>query len=307
MVSAPLTRLIVICGPTAAGKTAASLLLAERLGGEIVAADSRTIYRGMDIGTAKPTRAERARIPHHCLDLAEPDEIVTLAGFRRAAVEAVADIRARQQVPLLVGGTGLYIRAVVDDFAIPAVPPDPALRARLEGAEEGTPGTLHARLQHVDPLAAGRIHPRNVRRLIRALEVFEHMGQPISALQHRTDGAGDTIQVALTVDRAELYRRIDERVDAQLAAGLIDEVRGLLERGYDPALPSMQSLGYKEIAAYVQGQTDLSGAVRLLQRNTRHFAKRQYTWFRKDPRLHWLAVDGLTPAGVADALTRMLE
>ncbi|HLA25114.1 MAG TPA: tRNA (adenosine(37)-N6)-dimethylallyltransferase MiaA [bacterium] len=307
MVPAALTRLIVVCGPTAAGKTAASLVLADRLGGEIVAADSRTIYRGMDIGTAKPTPAERARVPHHCLDLADPDEVITLAAYRRAAVEAIVDIRSRGRAPLLVGGTGLYIRAVVDGFTIPAVPPDPMLRARLETEEQHTPGGLHTRLQRVDPLAAARIHPRNIRRLIRALEVFEHTGRPISSLQLRSGAVGEAVQVALTMDRAALYRRIDERVDEQLRAGLLDEVRGLLERGYDPTRPSMQGLGYKEIVAYLQGRTGLDEAIRQLRRNTRRFAKRQYTWFRRDPRVHWLSVDGLTPAGVADAMSRMLE
>lgn len=307
MVPEALSRLIVVCGPTAAGKTAASLVLADRIGGEIVAADSRTIYRGMDIGTAKPTPAQRARIPHHCLDLAEPDQVITLATYRRAAVGAIEDIRERGKAPLLVGGTGLYIRAVVDGFTIPAVPPDPALRARLESEEKQAPGSLHARLRRVDPLAAGRIHPRNVRRLTRALEVFEHTGRPISTLQQRSDALGEAVQVALTMDRATLYRRIDERVDEQLRAGLVDEVRGLLERRYDPALPSMLGLGYKEIVAYLQGRTDLEEAIRQLRRNTRRFAKRQYTWFRGDPRVHWLSVDGLTSAGVADAISHMLQ
>jgi len=307
MVPAALNRLIVVCGPTATGKTAASLVLADRLGGEIVAADSRTIYRRMDIGTAKPTPAQRAHVPHHCLDLAEPDQVITLATYRRAAVDAIADIRERGRVPLLVGGTGLYVRAVVDGFTIPAVPPDRPLRARLEIEEEHAPGSLHARLQRVDPLAAGRIHPRNVRRLIRALEVFEHTGRPISSLQHRSDAVGEAVQVALTMDRVTLYRRIDERVDEQLRAGLVDEVRGLLERGYDPSLPSMQGLGYKEIVAYLQGRADLNDATQQLRRNTRRLAKRQYTWFRRDQRLHWLSVDGLSPIDGAESISRMLE
>lgn len=307
MVPAALTRLIVLCGPTAVGKTAAALTLAEHLGAEIVAADSRTVYRGMDIGTAKPTPAERARVPHHCLDLAAPDEIVTLAAYWRAAVAAIVQIRSRGRIPLLVGGTGLYIRAVVDGFTIPAVPPDDALRARLEAEEERAPGVLHARLQRVDPLAAGRIHPRNIRRLIRALEVFAHTGRPISSLQQRTDAVGEAIQIGLTMERAGLHRRIDERIDGQLRAGLIDEVRTLLECGYDPALPSMQGLGYKEIVPYLQGWTSLADAIERLRRNTRDLAKRQYTWFRRDARIRWLAVDGLTPPAVAGAITRMLE
>ncbi len=307
MVPAPLTRLIVVCGPTAAGKTAASIVLAERLGGEIVAADSRTIYREMDVGTAKPSAAQRARVPHHCLDLADPDQIVTLAMYRQAALEAIRGIRERGRAPLLVGGTGLYIRAIVDGFTIPEVAPDRDLRLRLEGEEARTPGCLHARLQRVDPRAAGRIHPRNVRRLIRALEVFEHAGQPISSLQHTSDAVGEVVQLGLTMERAALSQRIDDRVDEQLRRGLIDEVQGLLGRSYDLTLPSMQGLGYKEIIAYLQGQVSLGDATRLLKRNTRRFAKRQYTWFRRDARLRWLTVNGLGEAAVADAMSRMLQ
>jgi tRNA dimethylallyltransferase len=308
MVPPPLTRLVVLCGPTATGKTAASLVLAERLGAEIVAADSRTIYRGMDIGTAKPSPEARTRIPHHCIDLADPDEVVTLAVYRQAAAEAIGGIRERGGVPLLVGGTGLYIRAVVDGFTIPAVPPDPVLRARLDREEARAPGRLHARLQRVDPVAARRIHPHNVRRLIRALEVFAHTGRPISSLQQRHgDVVGDAVQIGLTLEREALYHRIDERVDEQVRAGLVDEVHGLLRRGFDPALPSMQGLGYKEIVPYLQGKMPLAEAITTLRRNTRRFAKRQYTWFRRDARIRWLAVDGLSPEAVAHALDRMLE
>ena len=307
MVPPPLTRLIVICGPTATGKTAASLVLAERLGAEIVAADSRTVYRGMDIGTAKPSSEARTRIPHHCIDLAEPHEVVTLATYRQAAADAIRGIGERGRTPLLVGGTGLYIRAVVDGFTIPAVPPDPTLRARLEREERRTPGRLYARLQRVDSVAAHRIHPHNVRRLIRALEVFEHTGHPISSLQRHGDTVGDAVQIGLTLDREALYRRIDERVDAQVRAGLVDEVHGLLRRGFDPALPSMQGLGYKEIVPYLQGTVPLAEAITHLRRNTRRFAKRQVTWFRRDARIRWLSVDGLSAEAVAHALDRMLE
>lgn len=307
MVSPALTPLIVVCGPTAVGKTAAALVLAEQLGGEIVAADSRTIYRGMDIGTAKPTPEQRARVPHHCLDLADPDETVTLAIYRGMADDAIAGIRRRGRAPLLVGGTGLYVRAVVDGFAIPAVAPDPALRARLQEEESQIRGTLHTRLQRVDPIAAGRIHPRNVRRLIRALEVFEHTGQAISALQRKSDSVGTAVQVGLIMDRDALYRRIDARVDEQLRDGLVEEVKGLLARGYDPDLPAMQGLGYKEIVALLQGRVDLPEATRQLRRNTRRLAKRQDTWFRKDSRVLWLDVDDLPPDGVAAAITRVLE
>lgn len=299
-------RLIVLCGPTAVGKTAAAIALAENLGGEIVCADSRTIYRGMDIGTAKPTSRQRARVPHHLLDIADPDQVVTLAAYRDLADRAISDIRGRDHVPVLAGGTGLYIRAIVDGFTIPRIAPDPGLRTRLEASEDKTPGTLHKRLQHVDPAAAARIHPRNVRRLIRALEVYEHTGRPISALQ-RTDPVGAAAQIGLTMNREALYRRIDARVDEQLAGGLVNEVQRLLARGYAPTLPAMQGLGYKEIVEHLQGQVALDDAVRRLKRNTRRFAKRQYTWFRRDDRIRWVDVEGQTPEQVAEAIVEMIK
>lgn len=299
--------LVVICGPTAVGKTAAATELAERVGGEIVAADSRTIYRQMDIGTAKPTPEQRARVRHHLLDVANPDEIITVAVYRRMARAAIQEIRARRKTPILVGGTGLYIRAVVDGFTIPEVPPDPSLRQHLEEVERHAPGALHARLSAADPVAAARIHPRNVRRLIRALEVFEHTGRPISTQQRRADPVGRIVQIGLTVNRGALYRHIDERVDAQIAAGLIHEVRNLLARGHDPSLPALQGLGYKEIIEYLGGKVTLEEATRRLKRNTRRYAKRQYTWFRRDARIRWLEVDDLEPGQVADAIVGMLQ
>ncbi|MDR7506015.1 MAG: tRNA (adenosine(37)-N6)-dimethylallyltransferase MiaA [Armatimonadota bacterium] len=297
---------MVLCGPTAVGKTAAAVELALRIGGEIVCADSRTLYRGMDIGTAKPTPEQRRRVPHHLLDVADPDQTVTLATYRVLAAAALEAIRSRGRVPLLVGGTGLYIRAVVDGFTIPPVPPDPDLRARLEDDERRQPGILHARLREVDPVAAARIHPRNVRRLVRALEVYAHTGRPISELQ-RADPVGAAVQIGLTMDRAALYRRIEARVREQLERGLVDEVRVLLERGYDPRLPAMQGLGYKEIAAYLRGECTLAEAVARLVRNTRRYARRQWIWFRRDPRIRWLDVDELTPAQVAEAVAAMLQ
>jgi len=299
--------LVVICGPTAVGKTAAAVLLAQHLRAEIIAADSRTIYRFMDIGTAKPSAEQRRAVPHHLLDIADPDEVVTLAHYRRLALEAIHGVQGRGRIPLLVGGTGLYIRAIVDGFAIPEVPPDRDLRTRLEEVEEASPGALHARLSAVDPAAAARIHPRNVRRLIRALEVYDRTGMPISQWQQRGDSIGRTVQVGLTMDRAALYRRIDDRVDGQIAAGLVEEVRGLLARGYQPDLPSMSGLGYKEIVAHLTGGVPLEDAVRRLKRNTRHFAKRQYTWFRADARIRWINVDAMDAGAVARAIAAVLE
>jgi len=298
---------VVICGPTAVGKTAASVALAQRIGAEIIAADSRTIYRFMDIGTAKPSSEQRRAVPHHLLDIADPDEVVTLATYRGLAAEAIAQVRGRGRVPLLVGGTGLYIRAVVEGFTIPAVPPDRELRCRLEETEQHAPGALYARLAAVDPAAAARIHPRNTRRLIRALEVYEHTGRPISSLQGRGDPLGRALQIGLTMAREALYRAIDDRVDGQIAAGLVAEVRGLLARGYAPSLPSMHGLGYKEIAAHLDGGIPLEEAIRTLKRNTRRFAKRQYTWFRADPRIRWIDVDDRDAEQVARAIHAMIE
>ncbi|HEX9533425.1 MAG TPA: tRNA (adenosine(37)-N6)-dimethylallyltransferase MiaA [bacterium] len=298
--------MVVLCGPTAVGKTDAAIALALRLNAEIVSADSRTVYRGMDIGTAKPTPTQRARVPHHLLDIADPNEVVTLATFRDKAVQVITDLRTRRRVPFLTGGSGLYIRAVVDGLTIPQVPPDPALRAQMESDERAHPGRLHARLQRVDPQAAARIHPRNVRRLVRALEVYERTGQPISSLQ-RMDPIGAAVQVGLTMERGALHSRIDARVDEQLAVGLVAEVEHLLARGYAPTLPAMRGLGYKEIVEYLQGRVGFEEAVRWLKRNTRHFAKRQFTWFRRDSRIRWVDVTTLTSDQVAEEIGRMIE
>jgi len=299
--------LVVICGPTATGKTTAAVELAERIGGEIIAADSRTIYKEMDIGTAKPTPALQARVRHHLIDIARPDEVVTVATYRRLALAAMGEILTRGRVALLVGGTGLYIRAITDGLTIPEVAPDWSLRERLERLERDAPGTLHARLQAVDPTSASRIHPRNVRRLIRALEVYEHTGRPISELQRTANLARPVVLVGLTMDRTELNRRIETRVDVQIAAGLVEEVRRLLDAGYAHDLPAMQGLGYKEIIAYIDGRISLEEATRILKRNTRRFAKRQLTWFRQDSRIRWISVEKMSSEEVAEQIQSMLH
>jgi len=298
---------IVICGPTCTGKTATAIDLAERTGGEIVAADSRTVYRFMDIGTAKPTAEQQARVRHHLLDVADPGEVFTVARYRQLATAAIADIQNRGKVALLVGGTGLYIRAVTDDLHIPEVPPRWDRRRVLEDSEREQPGLLHRRVTEVDPEAAARIHPRNIRRLIRAIEVFETTGTPISTLQRRGTETDAAARIGLAVDRAVLYTAIDTRVDEQIAAGLVEEVRGLLATGYAPSLPSMQGLGYKEIAAALNEQTALEDAVVTLKRNTRRYAKRQLTWFRSDPRIRWVDVTVKTPSEVATTIVAMLH
>lgn len=280
--------LIAILGPTAVGKSALAIQLAQEFSGEIVSADSRTIYRGMDIGTAKPTRDEQRSVPHHLIDVVEPDETFTLADYQQRAYATIDAIHARGKIPLLVGGAGLYVRAVLEGLSIPRVEPNPARRAELEREDAAM---LYARLQELDPRAANRIDPRNKRRVIRALEVCESAGKPISELQTRVAPNYRTLRIGLTMPRAQLYDRINTRVDAMIANGLIDEVRGLIARGYSIALPSMSGLGYRQIVAYLNGATSMDEAVRVLKRDTRRFVHHQYTWFRlDDPRIRWFDV-----------------
>jgi len=288
--SAIRNSLVVIVGPTAVGKTAISLRLAETLDGEIVSADSRLFYRGMDIGTAKPTHEERSRVPHHLIDIAEPDETVGLAEFQEQAYSAIADIHARGKLPLLVGGTGQYIRAVVEGWCIPRVPPDPALRAELEAqAEREGAEQLHARLARLDPIAAQRIDPRNVRRVIRALEVCLITEQPISEQQRKQPPPYRVLQVGLTTKRATLYARADRRVETMIASGLEDEVRRLVEAGYGWDIPAMSGLGYLQFKPYFEGGATLEEVIEEIKWATHRFIRHQYNWFRlDDPAIRWL-------------------
>ncbi len=280
--------LVAIVGPTAVGKTAYAIRLAQDLDAEIVSADSRQVYRGMDIGTAKPTHEEQARARHHLLDLVDPGEPFTLSQYQHLAYDTIANIHARGKLPLLVGGSGLYVRAVLEGLAIPRVPPDPERRAALEREDHAA---LYARLQQVDPTAAERIDPRNKRRVIRALEVCAATGRPISAQQTRQAPGYCTLRIGLTLPRDQLYERINARVDAMLAAGLVMEVQRLMAAGYDLDTPSMSGLGYRQVALYVKGEATVDEAVRLLKRDTRRFVHHQYSWFRlPDPRIHWFDV-----------------
>jgi tRNA dimethylallyltransferase len=300
--------LVVIVGPTAAGKTALSLLLAEATEGEIVSADSRQIYRGMDIGTAKATADERARVPHHLLDVVVPDQVLTLAEYQRMAYVAIADIHARGRLPFLVGGTGQYIQAVVEGWSIPAVAPQPELRAeleakaRVEGAE-----ALHGWLAALDPAAAARIDHRNVRRVIRALEVCLVTGQPITELQRKNPPPFDILQIGVTHPRPELYARIDARVDQMMAAGLLDEVRSLAATGYDWELPAMTGLGYRQIGEYLRAEVTLEEAIARIKKGTRRFVQQQYNWFRlADPAIRWVDPGVMQAADVIDATLEFL-
>jgi tRNA dimethylallyltransferase len=266
------------------GKTARGIDLARRLGGEVISADSRQVYCKMDIGTAKPTPAERAAAPHHLLDVVEPDEDFSLATYQEQAMATIAEITARGGVPLLVGGTGQYLAAVLEGWQIPRVPPQPELRAALEQeAREQGAAALYARLQQVDPQAAAAIEPGNVRRMVRALEVYTVTGQPISAQQTRQPPPYHITTLWLTMPRPALFARIDARVDAMMQAGLIDEVRGLLEQGYHWDLPAMSGLGYRQFRPYIEGSATLDECVQRLKYDTHTFVRRQDNWFRRLP------------------------
>ena len=284
--------LLALVGPTATGKTETAILVAEALGGEIVNADSMSFYRGMDIGTAKPTVEERARIPHHLVDILDPDEPFTVAEYKARAEAAIDDVLARHRVPILVGGSGLYVRAVISGVSFTQAPPDPELRQQLttQAEREGTEA-LHARLAEVDSEAAARITPRDLKRIIRALEVYLTTGETISSLQaldRERPPRYNTCQFGLTLPREELYRRIEARIEQQLAAGLVAEVQGLLDRGYGEGLVPMKGLGYAQVARYLRGACSLGDVVVALKRDTRRFAKRQLTWFRADARVQWV-------------------
>jgi len=304
----PGLKLIFIVGPTGVGKTDVALSLASRLDAEIVSADSMQVYRYMDIGTAKPTPAQRRQRPHHLLDVVDPDADFNAALFRQHAMAAIDGIRARGRSVLVAGGTGLYVKALTRGlFAGPAR--DPGLRADLERtvAERG-PEPLFERLRRVDPDAAERVHPHDRVRIVRALEVFEATGKPLSRWQ-REHGFGDrpfdVLGVGLDRPRSELYERIDRRCRRMMETGLLEEVRGLLDRGYGPDLRSMQSVGYRQAAECFMDRLTQADALASMQQATRRLAKRQLTWFRADPTLHWLHPDRVDDAG--ELCSRFLE
>ena len=290
-------RVIVLCGPTAAGKTAAGIEVARAIGGEIVSADSMQVYRYMDIGTAKPTEAEQAAVRHHVIDVVDPDEPFDAAAYLSLGRQALGELMRAGKTPVVVGGTGLYIKALLYGL-FRSDARDPAVRARLRAeAQDRGAAALHARLAQSDPQTAARLHPNDTVRILRALEVYEVTGRPISALQreHRfKDAPFRALKIGLSLDREALYRRIDQRVESMLAAGLEDEVRSLLARGYGPQLKPMQSIGYSHLAAYIAGRLSHAECIRTLQRDTRRFAKRQLTWFRADPESVWISPDRVT-------------
>jgi tRNA dimethylallyltransferase len=288
--------LVVIVGPTASGKTAVSIDLAKRLNGEIVSADSRLLYRGMDIGTAKPTDAEQENVPHHLIDVADPDETWSLALYQRTAYQVIDSIMERSKLPILVGGTGQYVRAIIEGWRIPPQAPDESLRESLSRwAEMIGPEGLHQRLATVDPQAAEMIDYRNMRRTIRALEVILNTGERFSDLRKKQQCRYTPFIFGISRPREVLYQRIDQRIDQMIADGLVEEVQTLLQSGYQADLPTLSAIGYGEIIQYLNNQVSLEEAVTLIRRNTRIFVRRQANWFKPDdPRIHWVeAAEGM--------------
>ncbi|HWG99145.1 MAG TPA: tRNA (adenosine(37)-N6)-dimethylallyltransferase MiaA [Pilimelia sp.] len=297
-----MTRVVAVVGPTAAGKSALSLALAEALGGEVVNADSMQLYRGMDIGTAKLAPAERAGIAHHVLDIWDVTEPASVAAYQRVARAAIDDVLARGRVPLVVGGSGLYVRAALEDFAFPGT--DAGLRARLEAelAAAG-PAPLHARLAAADPAAARQILPSNGRRIVRALEVIELTGRPFAAALPAPVPVYPVVTLGVDLDTAALDARIADRVDRMWAAGLVAEVTGLVRRGLRNGRTASRALGYQQVLAHLAGRCAQEEALAETVRATRRFVRRQRSWFRRDPRVRWL--DGADPDLVPTALAAL--
>jgi tRNA dimethylallyltransferase len=287
--------LILIVGPTAVGKTELAIQLAERLGGEIVSADSRLFYRGMDIGTAKPTREEQERVPHHLIDIANPDEILSLAVFQQKAREAIADIHTRNKIPFLVGGTGQYVRAVTEGWTPPEVKPDERLRSELEKKKDARGEYwLHEKLNRLDPDAAQKIDARNFRRTIRALEVILTTGRKFSEQRGQSESPYHLLSIGLTRPRPELYARVDQRIETMFANGFLEEVKRLLAapRGYSPSLPTMSAIGYRECLRVIHGELNEEQAKAEIRRATRVFVRRQANWFKEsDPNIQWFKMD----------------
>ena len=305
---APRPRLITIVGPTAAGKTAAGIAVAKAVDGEVVNADSRLFYRGLDIGTAKPDEAERAGVRHHLIDFLEPTESFSLAEYLDRAGQAVCDIRGRGAVAVLVGGTGQYVWGLLEGWQVPRVRPDPAFRARLEAeaAERGAE-VLHERLLRADPDAAARIDPRNVRRVIRALEVAAADGFSSAGPRKAAETPFDALIVGLTMPREDIYEAADRRIDGMVARGWLDEVRHLVAAGVRPDAPAMSAIGYRDLASHLEGAVSLEEAVASAKRATRRLIRHQYGWFRlSDERIRWFDAGAESTDRVVRAATEWL-
>ena len=299
-------RVLALVGPTASGKTRVGIALATALGGEVVSADARQVYRYMDIGTAKPTLEERALAKHHMIDVVSPDEIYSAGHYASDASRAIGSILKRNRVPILVGGSGLYLKAVLDGFSpLPRTPT--AVRERLLAEAAKDPGGIFARLHHVDPVAAERLHANDTKRVVRALEVFELTGTPLSVLHEKPAQRARNWGAewfGLGMDRGLLYRRIEERVDGMIASGLVDEVRALKRRGYGRELNALNTFGYREVFDHLDGKLGLSETAAQIKTGTRRYAKRQLTWFRKERRVRWVDAG---PNDAPDAILKILD
>jgi tRNA dimethylallyltransferase len=298
---------LVVVGPTGVGKTAAAVHLAARVPIEVIGADSRQVYRGMDVATAKPTRDERQAVRHHLLDIVDPDDRYNAARFCADASAAIAAVRERGRLPVVVGGTGLYVRALLRGLD-PAPPADPAFRAELVSvAARSGRAALHARLERDAPDIARRLHPNDSVRIIRALELVR-AGASLGEAWRRPAARQDVVYVGLTMDRARLRARLDARAEGMMAGGLAAEVRSLLDRGYDRSLPAMQGIGYRDVAAVLAGEIGEAEALRRMQRDTARYARRQWTWFQREPGIAWIDVEAVGgPAGVAAAVEERLR
>jgi tRNA dimethylallyltransferase len=304
--------MIAIVGPTAVGKSELALRLAQHLPLEIISADSRQVYRYMDVGTSKPSLAERALVPHHIINVVDPDEDFSLATYHHLALEAFKAVQKKGKLPLLVGGSGLYIWSLVEGWRIPQVPPDREMRRRLEAkAEQGDGRSLHRELEEIDPAAAARISPRNIRRVVRALEIYYTTGQPPSQLQHKEEPGFSVLVIGLTQERSQLYGRIDERADKMIQGGLVEEVQQLLKKGYSPSLPSMSGIGYRQIVQFLRGEMTLPEAADKIRHETHRLVRHQYAWFRlKDSRIRWFDVTetkGKASIGALDEIRGLIE
>lgn len=290
-----LIPLLVLVGPTAVGKTEISISLCKKQGGEVVSADSVQVYRYLDIGSAKPTIKERQEIPHHLIDVVDPAVNFTVFDYQNLARQSISDIYKRGKLPILTGGTGLYIKAVVDEYNFRSGKVNPLIRKRLEEILElRGKEYLYRFLQQIDPLTAQKVHPNDIRRIMRAFEFYYLTGEPISLQRKLTEtkkSRYNLIMVGLTAKRNILYERINERVDLMIKRGFLEEVIGLLEKGYSGDLKSLQSLGYSHMSKYLQGKWDWENTIATFKRDTRRYAKRQLTWFRADKRIYWYEID----------------
>jgi len=302
-------KALIIVGPTAVGKTELSLCLAERLNGEIVSADSRQVYKYLDIGTAKPTPEEQARIPHHFIDIKRPDQYYSAGEYGSEARHCIDDIFRRGKIPLIVGGSGFYIQALVDGLFAPKIS-DPQVKEkwRTEISEKGIDAVFE-KLRAVDPQTAAVLHPNDVQRVVRALEVWELSGRPISSFRKGKEKSADfqTLFIGLNREREELYQRIEKRVDAMLAAGLVEEVKSLEQMGFGPRLNALRTVGYQEVFEHLRGELSFEEMVGKIKMNTRRYAKRQLTWFRKDDRIRWFTLDDVHADALAAEITLLMK